>query len=84
VDFVVEVFEGRPPSRGFDRIARLDAHYEKTTFLTTYRATAIAELMKQARAVGADAIIEVDEKRSSVGETQILHVTATAIRYQVN
>jgi hypothetical protein len=81
-DAAVEVFEGQVPSRAFDRIARLDAHYEKTHFIATNRSTAIAELKKQARAAGADAIIDIEEKRSIVGETQILHVTASAIRYR--
>lgn len=81
-DSAIEVFEGEPPSRAFDRIARLDAHYEKTHFISTSRETAIAELKKQARAAGADAIIEIEEKRSQVGETLILHVSATAIRYR--
>jgi hypothetical protein len=81
-DFPVEVFEREPPARAFDRIARLDAHYEKTHFISTNRETAIGELKKQARAAGADAIIDIEEKRSQVGETLILHVTATAIRYR--
>jgi hypothetical protein len=81
-DFTVEVFDGSVPSRAFDRIARLDAHYEKTHFIPTSRETAIAELKKQARAAGADAIIDIEEKRSQVGETLILHVTATGIRYR--
>jgi hypothetical protein len=81
-DAAIEVFEAEPPSRAFDRIARLDAHYEKTHLIPTGRETAIAELKKQARAAGADAVVDVVEKRSRVGETLILHVTATAIRYR--
>jgi Putative heavy-metal-binding len=81
-DSAIEVFEGQAPERAFDRIARLDAHYEKTHFISTSRETAIAELKKQARAAGADAIVDIEEKRSQVGETLILHVTATAIRYR--
>jgi hypothetical protein len=79
--FAVEIFESAPPSRPFERIARLDTHFEKTTFIKTSRADAIAELKKQARAAGADAIIEVREMRSRVGETFILHVTGIGIRY---
>jgi hypothetical protein len=78
--FAVEIFEGAP-SRPFERIARLDTHFEKTTFIRTSRADAVAELQKQARAAGADAIIEVRELRSRVGETFILHVTGIGIRY---
>ncbi len=69
------------PTQPFERIARLDAHYEKTHFVSTSLDTAIEELKKQARAAGADAIIEVDERRSRLNETMILHVTATAIHF---
>ena len=47
----------------------------------TFHDTAIEELKKQARAAGADAIIEIDERRSRLNETLILHVTATAIHF---
>jgi hypothetical protein len=78
--FAVEVFE-TTPDRPFERIARVDAHFEKTFFATTFRNTAIEELKKQARAAGADAIIEIDERRSQLNETLILHVSATAIHF---
>ncbi len=78
--FAVEVFES-PPERPFERIARLDAHFEHTGFVSTSHQAGIEELKKQARAAGGDAIIELRELRSHVGETMILHVTATAIRY---
>lgn len=79
--FEVQVFDGSLPQRKFERIARLDAHFEKTFFASTGRDTAIEELKKQARAAGADAIIEVDERRTRVNETLILHVSATAIAF---
>jgi uncharacterized protein YbjQ (UPF0145 family) len=69
------------PSRPFERIARLDTHFEKTHFIHTSDAAGMAELQKQARAAGADGIIEIREMRSRVGETFILHVTGIAIRY---
>jgi ABC-type molybdate transport system substrate-binding protein len=80
-DAAVEVFESGEPTRAFERIARLDTHFEKTHLMYTAHAAAIQELQKQARAAGADAIIEVREMRSRVGETFILHVTGIAIRY---
>jgi len=80
-DFAVEIFESGEPQRAFERIARLDSHFEKTHLIHTSHATAIAELQKQARAAGADAVIEVREMRSRVGETFILHLTGIAIRY---
>jgi len=81
-DFAVEIFEApSEPQRAFERVARLDAHFEKTHFIPTAHATAIAELQKQARTVGADAVIEIRETRSRVGETFILHVTGIGIHY---
>ncbi len=81
-DFAVEMFEASAsPTRPFERIARLDAHFEKTHFMHTTHAAGSAELQKQARAAGADAVIEVRELRSRVGETFILHVTGIGIRY---
>jgi hypothetical protein len=79
--FAVEIFAGGEPTRPFERIARLDTHFEKTHFIHTTHAAGIAELQKQARAAGADAVIEVRELRSRVGETFILHVTGIGIRY---
>jgi len=80
-NFAVEIFETGEPQRAFERIARVDTHFEKTHLIYTAHATGIAELQKQARAAGADAVIEVREMRSRVGETFILHLTGTAIRY---
>jgi hypothetical protein len=79
-DFQVQVLQA-PPTQPFERIARLDAHFEKTYFVSTSLDAAIEELKKQARAAGADAIIEVDERRSRLNETMILHVSATAIHF---
>lgn len=81
-DAQIEVFETGAPTRSFERIARLDAHFEKTHFMHTTHAAGIAELQKQARAAGADAVIDVRESRSRVGETFILHLTGTGIVYK--
>jgi Putative heavy-metal-binding len=80
-DFAVEIFESDAPTRPFERIARLDTHFEKTHLIHTSRDTGITELKNQARAAGADAVIEVREMRSRVGETFILHMTGIGIRY---
>ena len=79
--FSVEVFENSLPQRPFERISRLDVHIEKTHFLPSAMKEALPELQKQARLSGADAIIEIQEKRSMLNETRIYHVTATGIRY---
>jgi len=79
--FAVEVFESGLPTRPFERIARLDAHFEKTGFMATARQTGLEELKKQARAAGADGIIEIQELHSQVGETRILHMSGIGVRY---
>ena len=80
-DAPVELFETGAPTRAFERIARVDAHFEHTAGISTPRERAIEELKKQARASGSDAIIEIRTQRSEVGETLILHVTGIGIRY---
>jgi hypothetical protein len=79
--FAVGVFESALPTRPFEKIARLDAHFEKTGFMPTARQTGLEELKKQARAAGADGIIEIQELHSHVGETLILLLAANGIRY---
>jgi len=75
------VFRDAPPQRPFTRISRLDVHFEKTAFIGSSLDGALPELKKQARLSGADAIIEIRERTSMVGETKVYHVTATGIRY---
>jgi len=78
----VQVFRGDPPDRPFLRVSRLDVHLEKTHFIGSTLEDALPELMRQARLSGAEAIIEIREQRSQVGETKIYHVTAVGIRYR--
>jgi hypothetical protein len=77
----IEVFTSDPPRRPYVKTARLDVHLEKTGFMTSNLQDALAELKKQAREAGSDAIIEITEKRSQVLETMVYHVTAYGIRY---
>jgi len=77
----VRVFRGTAPVRPFVRISRLDVHLERTSFVGSSLEDALPELIRQARLSGADAITEVRELSSMVGETKIYHVTATGIRY---
>ena len=77
----VQVFRGAAPDRPFVRISRLDVHLEKTLFLGSSLESALPELKKQARLSGADAVIEVRESFSMVGETKVYHVAAPGIRY---
>jgi hypothetical protein len=77
----VRVFRATAPDRPFVRISRLDVHLEKTYFAASSLEDALPELKKQARLSGADAIMEIREHSSMVGETKVYHVTATGIRY---
>ena len=81
-EFKVEVFEGSPPSRPFEEIARLDVHIEQTFFASPNLKDALPELLKQARLAGADAIINITERKNSLNETRVLHATATGIRFK--
>lgn len=78
----VEIFRSGVPSRPFERISRLDVHIEKTHFLSCSFEEIMSELKRQALRSGADAIIEVEEKRSMLGETHIYHVAAIGVRYK--
>jgi hypothetical protein len=80
-DAAVEVFREGVPNKPFNRIARLDVHLEKTGFVKSDFVEALPELKKQARQAGADAVIEIEEKRSQILETMVYHVTATGVRY---
>jgi hypothetical protein len=80
-DAAVAVFHVGLPQAPFKRIARLDVHLEKTGFMTSRFEDALPELKNQARQAGADAIIEIEERRSQVLETMVYHVTATGVRY---
>jgi hypothetical protein len=77
----VDVFRGEGPTRLFVRVSRLDVHLERTHFIGSGFDNALPELKRQARLSGAVAIIDIQERRSQVGETRIYHVTATGVRY---
>src|SRR5260221_3143205 len=62
-NYHVDVFQSGLPSRPFERVAVLDAHCESQWFATpSLQSDVLPELMKQARAAGCDAIIEIKEK----------------------
>jgi hypothetical protein len=80
-DQEIEVFTSGEPQKPFVKVSRLDVHLEKSVFATSTLQDALPELKRQARLSGAHAIMDVQELRSSVGETRIYHVTATGVRY---
>jgi len=80
-DCKVDIFKTGSPDKKFIKVSRLDVHLEKTHFIGSSFEDALPELKKQACKSGADAIIDVQERSSMVGETKIYHVTATGIKY---
>ena len=77
----VDVLREGHPERPFVRVSRLDVHLESTHFIVPEFESALPELEKQARESGADAVIDLSERRWEVGETRVYHITATGIRY---
>ena len=80
-DYNVEVLESAP-TRAFEEVARLDVHIEPAFFAQPSLKEAMPELLKQARLSGADVIINIQERKSALNESRILHVTATGIKYK--
>ena len=77
----VEVFQDGLPTRPFVRVSRLDVHIEKGDFRKASLQQVLPELLKQARLSGADAVIEIQERRTWVIGSPVYHVTAIGIRY---
>jgi hypothetical protein len=80
-DCSIELFMQNTPSRPFSKVSRVDVHLEETFFGSPSFEDALSELKKQACLSGADAIIEVQQRRSRVVEAEVYHVTATGIKY---
>lgn len=82
----VEVFTNGVPTRAFERVAILDVHCESQGFLTPNLAQdAVPALIKQARAAGCDAIIEIEERKTAANwtlETRIKDFTAVGIVFK--
>jgi hypothetical protein len=77
----VLVYQHELPDRPFVRVSRIDVHLEKTHFVKSDLEDALPELQRQARLSGAGALIEIDERTSSIGETQVYHVSAIGVRF---
>lgn len=81
-DAPVVLFRGAPPSRPYEPVARLNVHIEKTFFISSAFPDARPQLEKLAREVGADAVMQIEEKSSRLNETFIYNVSATAIVFR--
>lgn len=79
-DAPVQVYlDGRLPEGEWHPVARLDVRLERTGFVPAPRAEALYELRRQARLAGADAVIDVRERRSWHLETRSYRVSAVAV-----
>ena len=76
--------DGALPARKFQPVAKLNVHIEKTFFIPSAFAEARPELENLARKHGADAIIQIEEKKSRLYETFIYNVSGTAIVFTDN
>lgn len=77
----VLLFKDTKPSRPFEAVARLNVHIEKTFFIPSAFDEALPKLEELARQQGADALMDVVEKKSRLNETFIYNVTATAVAF---
>ena len=84
-DFVVEIFTNGLPAKSFERIATLDVHCEGQGFVDPTIEKAIPVFIKQARAAGCDAVIEIKEAPTPANwtfETRVRHYTGIGIIYK--
>ena len=78
---VVSIYRDTAPDRAFEPVARLNVHIEKTFLIPTAFNEAKPKLEELARQHGADALINIQEKKSRLNETFIYNVSATAIAF---
>jgi hypothetical protein len=78
-DAKVFLFKEAKPTQPYETLARLNVHIEKTFLIPSAFEEALPELEKLARHQGADALTDVEEKKSRLNETFIYNVTATAV-----
>lgn len=81
----VDIFTNGLPNRAFDRTAILDVHCESQGWVQPTIQTAIPIFIKEARAAGCDAVIEIQEAKTPENwtlETRVKHYTATGITYK--
>ena len=81
----IDVFTNGLPTRAFERVAILDVHCESQGWMTpNLEHDALPVLMKQARAAGCDAIIEIKQRKPAnwTFETKSLHFSAVGVAYK--
>jgi hypothetical protein len=78
----VAIFRTGKPDRPYRVVARLNVHLEKTFLVPSAFDDALPELENLARQQGADAVIEIEEKKSRQNETFMYNVTGTAVAFE--
>ncbi len=76
---LVALYRDAAPTRPFKVVAQLNVHLEKTFFIPSVFDEALPKLEELARHEGADALTNVQEKKSRLNETFIYNVTADAV-----
>ena len=85
-NYPIEVYTNGLPTRPFDRVAVLDVHCESQGFLSpNLEHDGLPVLIKQARAAGCDAVIEIQEAKLPANwtlETRSKHFTGVGVSYK--
>lgn len=76
------VKKGNEPSRAVNRIGLISVRIEKTHFASPGWADALPDIQRQACLAGADAVVDVEEDRSSYIETRAYLVQGIAARFR--
>src|SRR5215472_13625592 len=83
--YQVDVFTNGLPQRPFDSVAILDVHCEGQGFIDPTINKAIPVFIKEARAAGCDAVIEIHETNAPANwtfETRVKHYTGIGVIYK--
>jgi hypothetical protein len=81
----VDIFTNGLPTRQFERVAILDVHCEAQFFADRTIQNAIPIFVKEARAAGCDAVIEIQEAKAPENwtlETKVRHYTGVGVTYK--
>ena len=84
-NYAVEIFTNGLPARQFERAAILDVQCEGQGFIDPTIQKAIPMFIKEARAAGCDAVIEIQEEKTPANwtlETRVKHYTGTGVVYK--
>jgi len=84
-NYAVEIFTNGLPAKLFERAAILDVQCEGQGFIDPTIQKAIPMFIKEARAAGCDAVIEITEEKTPANwtlETRVKHYTGIGVVYK--